>query len=316
MIDGPTIPFVAALRAWLISLFALAFLGGGLAACGRAEDEDRPARVIVSIPPLKGLIQPMFPEGTEFTVLVETGRSVHGYEPTPAHMAALARADVVVVVGLGLEGRLVDAVRHGGARATLIEMASVVGIEGHGHVHHEGHDHAADEPCGLVDAHLWLDPVLVREFIEALPARLPEKFRDSAGAAAPGLAARINEVHEAYRDRLAPFAGRAIITHHASMNRPAERYGIRVAGVLRPIETIESSAADIAAARRAIDEEGIGAVFVEPQFSKSSAERLAESAGVRTLVLDPLGDGDWFAMMRTNLERLVEGLGTPRNPVP
>jgi ABC-type Zn uptake system ZnuABC Zn-binding protein ZnuA len=303
-------------RVLIAALLALAFAACGPAGCGRAEPEDRPARVIVSIPPLMGLLQPMFPEGTEFTVLVESGRSVHGYEPTPAHMATLARADVVVVVGLGLEGRLVDAVRHGGANATLIEMSGVLGIEGHGHVHHEGHDHGADEPCGLVDAHLWLDPVLVREFIETLPAHLPEKFRDTAGAAAPGMAARINEVHEAYRDRLAPFAGRAIITHHASMSRPAERYGVRVAGVLRPIETIESSAADIAAARRAIDEEGIGAVFVEPQFSKSSAERLAESAGVRTLVLDPLGDGDWFAMMRTNLERLVEGLGTPRNPAP
>lgn len=307
---------ITPVRVLCMALLALGIAAVGPVGCGRAEPADRPARVIVSIPPLKGLLQPMFPEGTEFTVLVESGRSVHGYEPTPAHMAALARADVVVVIGLGLEGRLVDAVRHGGARATLIEMSGVLGIEGHGHVHHEGHNHGPDEACGLVDAHLWLDPVLVREFIEALPARLPEKFRASAGEEAPGLAARIDGVDLAYREALAPFEGRAIITHHASMSRPAERYGLRIAGVLRPIETIESSAADIAAARRAIDEEGIGAIFVEPQFSKSSAERLAESAGVRTLVLDPLGDGDWFAMMRTNLERLVEGLGTPRNPAP
>jgi zinc/manganese transport system substrate-binding protein len=265
-------------------------------------------RVVVSIPPLRGLVEPMFPEGTVFTTLVESGRSVHGFEPTPAHMASLARADVVVIVGLGLEGRVADAVRHGGTRAGLIEMASVLGIEGGGHASHEGHDHGEGEACGLVDPHLWLDPVLARDFVAALPGLVPARAAERAASAGPGMVAAIEEIDALYRERLAPFAGRAIVTHHASMGRPAAQYGLRVAAVLRPVETVETSAGDIAAARAAIEAEGVGAIFVEPQFSGSTAERLAESAGVRLVVLDPLGSGDWFAMMRSNLDALVEGL--------
>ena len=35
---------------------------------------------------------------------------------------------------------------------------------------------------------------------------------------------------------------------------------------------------------------------------------------VKVLVLDPLGDGDWFAMMEANLAALKEGLGVNSNP--
>jgi len=98
------------------------------------------------------------------------------------------------------------------------------------------------------------------------------------------------------------------VTHHAAFARVADRYGLEVSAVLRPIETIEPSPADIAGAKRAIDESGVGAIFIEPQFGGGEAERLAESAGVELVVLDPLGGGDWFTLMSKNLDALIEGL--------
>lgn len=296
----------------LVFLLAMVALPG----CGRPESEDGPVRVVVSISPLRGLVGPLLPEGSVVTTLVESGRSVHGFEPTPVHMAAIARADVVVIIGMGLEGRLADAVRHGGSRATLITMAGALDLDGDGHAHSGDHAHDHDE-CGTHgDAHLWLDPVLAQRFVDVLPGLLPERLREGAAGPAKELAERIGEIDAAFRERLAPFEGRAIVTHHASFNRPAERYGLRVAAVLRVIETLEPSAADIAAARRAIEENGLGAIFIEPQFSGSTAERLAASAGVKLVMLDPLGDGDWIAMMRTNLDRLVEGLSAGRGGGP
>lgn len=307
---------IAGWMAWLLVALGVCAACG----CGRqasTEREPGPVRVVVTIPPLRGLVEPLLPADAEITVLVEPGRSVHGYEPTAEDIVSISRADAVVMVGMGLEVGVADAVRHGrggsGPGAALISMAGVLGIDdshaGHDHAghDHEGHDHGENDP------HLWLDPVLVEQFVRGLPAEWPEAVRTAMVDQEPGveqLAARIAGVDSAYGERLAPFAGRAIVTHHASFARPADRYGLRVAAVLRPIETLEPSPGDLAAARSAIAEEGVGAVFVEPQFSGGEAERLAESAGVKLVVLDPLGDGDWFAMMATNLDRLVEGLGT------
>jgi zinc transport system substrate-binding protein len=278
---------------------------------GSGARAEGPARVVVTIPPLRGLVAPLLPADAEITVLVEPGLSVHGYEPTPEDIVAIARADAVVMIGMGLEAGVADAVRHGGSGATLISMAKTLGID----ESHAGHDHAhdhGDHACAVGDPHLWLDPVLAESFVRALPGRLPEWMRADAEAAASGVGDEIATIDDAYRERLAPFAGRAIVTHHASYARPAERYGLTVAAVLRPIETLEPSPGDLAAAREAIAAHGVGAVFVEPQFSGGEAERLAEAAGVELIVLDPLGDGDWFGMMRTNLDRLVEGLSLQR----
>lgn len=301
---------------WLLCV--LAVLGACAATgCGResgGEREPGPVRVVVTIPPLMGLVEPLLPADAEITVLVEPGRSVHGYEPTAEDIVALSRADAVVMVGMGLEVGVADAVRHGRSRsgpgAALISMAGVLGIDdSHAGHDHSGHNH--DHDHGDNDPHLWLDPVLVGRFVRGLPAKWPEAVRTAMVDQEPDveqLAARIAGVDSAFRERLAPFAGRAIVTHHASFARPADRYGLRVAAVLRPIETLEPSPGDLAAARAAIAAEGVGAVFVEPQFSGGEAERLADAAGVKLIVLDPLGDGDWFGMMDTNLGRLVEGL--------
>lgn len=301
----------------VVATFVWAWLTQG-AGCGARHGEqpdDHPLRVVVSIPPLKGLVEDVLPEGAEVDVLVPAGQTVHGFEPTPADLAKVARADVVFLVGLGLEGRLDQTIRRDASGATVITMADVLGIRGDGQADEvgraEGDDDEDGHGHGAVDPHLWLDPVLAERFVRAWPALVPDRIRAMLRPAGEP-AARIEAVDAEYRERLAPFEGRAIVTHHASMNRLAARYGLRVAAVLRTIEALEPSAADIAKAKRAIEDQGVGAIFIEPQFSGRAAERLAAEAHVKVVVVDPLGKGDWFAMMRSNLDGLVEGLSAGR----
>ena len=195
-------------------------------------------------------------------------------------------------------------------------MASVLGLEDadvSGGDEHAGHNHSHDHQHGdndcASDPHLWLDPVLAADFVRALPGLLPERLvSDETVAEADRLAETIDAVSGEYAERLAPFEGRAVVTHHASFNRPAERYGLEVAAVLRAVETLEPSPADIAKAVEAIESRGVGASFVEPQFGTTSATRVAKAAGVELVTLDPLGNADWVVLMRSNLDALVEGL--------
>ena len=297
-------------RGLLALVTLIGFVGVALtpAGCERAGESDQAASgaVIVSIPPLEGLVAPVLGPDHAVRVLVPSGRSVHGYRPTPKDIAALGTAQAVVLVGLNLETGVARAAR----RVPVITMADALGIASEDEEDHSGHDHDGhDHAHGSVDPHLWLDPVLAARFVRALPGVLPPDLVDDETAGrAERLAAEIDAVGEAYRQRLAPFEGRPIVTHHASFNRPAERYGLRVAAVLRAVETLEPSAADIAKSVEAIRAEGVGAIFVEPQFGRSSAERVAKAAGVELVTLDPLGKGDWVATMRRNLDALVRGL--------
>jgi len=307
------------MKAWALIAVILGVGVGVLAAWWNRPAPDAAAEgaweAVVSIAPLRGLIEPLLPEGSRVTVLIPPGVSEHGYELRPGDASALARADLVAIVGLGLEPRIERLLDRdtGASRLTLV-MADMLGIVGH-----EGHDHAEtphDPACGLcdhgLDPHLWLDPVLTRRFVEqaagAIASELESRGRRedarSVRDRARALVASIDGVDSAYRERLAPAAGAAIVTHHAAWGRLADRYGLEQAAVVRPIESAEPTPGEIADAVRTITSRNIRVLFVEPQFSDRGARRIAERTGITVGQLDPLGDGDWVAMMMGNLAEL------------
>ncbi len=301
----------------------LVLLGGvvlGLGACGEdvATRAEGPARVVVSIPPLAGLVREALPAGSEVRVLIPAGVSPHAFAPKASDLAALRRADLVILNGLGVEAGLAAMLRSTDhAFREEIVFAEVVDIEGDGH----DHDDAHDDDEGL-DPHLWLDPSLARLLIE----RVGSWEREDGGGSDSRrsvraqrvrlLLARIDEVDTANRERLAPFQGHRVITDHRAWDRLFERYAIEVAGVIRPIEHVEPSAGVLARVIETIHESDVRAVFVEPQFARGPAERIAEATGVPIGRLDPLGQGDWYAMMEANLDEIVRTLerGEPGGP--
>ncbi|MEL7474184.1 MAG: metal ABC transporter substrate-binding protein, partial [Planctomycetota bacterium] len=119
------------------------------------------------------------------------------------------------------------------------------------------------------------------------------------------------EIDALYESGLEPHRGVGFVTHHDAWRRLTGRFGVRVVGVIRPIETSEPTPGAIAAAVDAVRSAEASLIIVEPQFDPGAARRVAELTGAPVATLDPLGDGDWFAMMRANLEALTDALGNP-----
>ncbi|MDX2132221.1 MAG: metal ABC transporter substrate-binding protein [Planctomycetota bacterium] len=312
-------PLLALLVAFLSPLLAMAAQPAAPAAPAASATPAPPIRAVVTIPPLKGILEPLLPEGSTVTVLMPPGRSEHGYEFTPKDLAAVARADLVFYVGLALEPRVEQTLAKD-PRPTrqVVCFADAVGIKAD--AAHEHHDHDHDEHCdhGPVDQHLWLDPVLVAQVVPALAtsvraaaeraAPLSPAARNDLASREASLVARVRAVDDAWRIRLAPFQGRPIVTHHNAFPRPAARYGLRVAAVIRGFENAEPTPARLAEVVQAIRAERVRAIFAEPQFNQSTARRIAQAAGVSVATLDPLGDGDWFQLMGSNLDALAANL--------
>lgn len=308
------------LRAALLG--ALALLATALTACtDRADAEPdadaRPVRIVVSIPPLAGLIHELAPEA-QVTLLVPPGVSEHNFDITAAAIAATGAADLVVLNGAGLEPQVERLLKSQGERKgrSVIRFGDVVGVTNDGHDHQDGHDHDHDHDHGAIDPHLWLDPVLVERFTPALSQALmsamlradDQNGMKSLEARTAHLLTRVRAVDQEYREQLKPFTGRSIVTQHAAFGRLADRYGLQVAATLRAGDMVEPTPAVIAQVARLAREQGVKAVFTEPQSSGMDARRLSEATGLKLLVLDPLGTGNWEELMLTNLESLVEGL--------
>ncbi|TVQ58812.1 MAG: zinc ABC transporter substrate-binding protein [Phycisphaerales bacterium] len=312
-----------------LSALAAACCALALASCGGAREEaeqEAALRIVVTLPPLAGLAAAVAPEGSNIVTLLPPGVSEHGFELTPSAIAALGRADVVVLVGMGLETRVERALRErADDRRIVIRFDHALGLDSEGHAHHHEHtedcDHSLDD-----DPHLWLDPTLVERFApalargiaEALDRRvaLTDSVRTEIEARAEALAQIARDVDDAYAAALESFRGAPIVTHHDAYGRIAHRYGLEVAAVIRLGEGSEPTPGSISNVARLVRERGVGAIFVEPQFSRTGARRISEATGARLVPIDPLGDGDWEAMMRSNLASLVEGLRPERGASP
>ncbi|MEM1331377.1 MAG: metal ABC transporter substrate-binding protein [Planctomycetota bacterium] len=313
---GTGLPGFGLLKVIVVTLAVGFVLGLGLGALTRdGSDEPRivltggaTQSVVVSIPPLKSLVEALADEAVPVSVLVPSGTTVHGWSPTPEDARSVLTSGLMVTVGLGLEGGLSDLLAQ---RARVgrphFQFATAVGIvsgTGHDDHEHEGHDHAH----GPVDPHLWLDPALVERLIPELARALVDaRLADRAliDSRISTLRATISDVDIAYRSRLAPLSGKGAVVDHNAYTRLFSRYGLRQAGVVRPIETAEPTPEQIRRVVEAIESGDASALLVEPQFSGGAARRVAELTDVRVGRIDPLGSGDWTAMMLSNLDALV-----------
>ena len=289
--------------------------------CTRRAPVDGKPIVVASIWPLADLTRQIVGEAAEVECLVPAGRSPHGYEPTVNNAEAVAKAKLIVTVGLHFDDWAERAARASGRdEPPLLVFADAVGVEGEEaeQEHEDEHEHEHEHEHGAVNPHLWLDPVLARQFVGQLGQRLAELLpdaREEIERNAASLTAELAALDGDYREALSPHAGGKIVTFHNAFDRLAERYGLVVAATLKPMEGPgDATRQRLEEAIEVIETHGLTAVFTEPQFSERALGNITRQTGARVLVLDPLGGphvpdrASYQQLMRYNLATLLAGL--------
>ncbi|MFO7546247.1 MAG: metal ABC transporter substrate-binding protein [Trueperaceae bacterium] len=328
----------------LAASFAFAFIGTPVFAQD-GDPDDAPLRVVVSIHPYADLARQIVGDAAEVVTLLPAGASPHAYDPSPSQATALAHADVVVMNG-GIDAwlaRLVEATAPAAEHLVILETIAFTPVEEHedhdgepetdpadtedapGAEEAEGHDGEATVGIDLlfVNPHVWLDPTLAARavtamgetFARAAPARA-ETFRANAEA----LVAELIALDAELAAILAPAKGAPFVPFHDAWPYFAQRYGLEVVVTLEPFPGREPSPRYVAEAVALVRAAGALAVFGERQLNPRPAEVVAESAGVRLVILDPIGGAPgperYQDLMRENARKIVEALApsTPEGP--
>ena len=139
---------------------------------------------------------------------------------------------------------------------------------------------------------------------KALQAFLP----DQSPAIEERLAAlqeAIDDTDARVGDALAPFNGNTLLVFHPAYGYFTRRYGL----VQRAVEVDGKapSARRLATVVDEIRQQPVPALFVQPQFSRSAAERVANALDCELVELDPLA-GDYLANLETMADRIVRAL--------
>jgi ABC-type Zn uptake system ZnuABC Zn-binding protein ZnuA len=235
--------------------------------------------------------------------LVPVGVSPEDYQPTPADIARLHAAQLLVENGVGLETWLARTIEN----ARNPKLRVVVASEG--------------LPVKGGNPHLWMDPELARGYVRTIRDALAkldpadrELFVKNAHAYDLQLIGLEREI--AKRIATIPPASRTMIVFHNAWQYYDDRFGLRTLGVVELAPGQEPNPSYIADLVRLARANHVRAVFAEPEYSPKLIQTLAESAGVKTiedLYDDSIGTDprvhDYPSMLRYDTAVIIKALG-------
>ena len=120
----------------------------------------------------------------------------------------------------------------------------------------------------------------------------------------------LDELDRQLADVLAPARGKPFYVYHPAWGYFADAYGLKQISV----ETggKEPSAKHLAALIKEAKKDGVKLVFVQPQFSKKSAEALGQAIGGAVVPLDDLAR-DYLTNMKEMAERIRTAIAEEKN---
>jgi len=273
--------------------------GSGGTPSGPPGDADA-IEVVTSTTVLADLVRQVGGSHVNVASLVPPGGEVHTFDPTPADIARVADADLVVMNGLGLDDWIADLAKASGSEAQVLRLG--VGIAG-----------ATDNP------HLWMDvrngiryAVRIGDELSGIDAANATNYGDQARA----YTERLTELDGWAREQLAaiPAERRKVVSFHDALPSFAEAYGLDIVGTVVDAPGQDPSAGEIAGLIDEIRASGATALFGEAQFNPDLARTIAEEAGIEVvtdLYTDSLGDAPadtYEGMIRSDVEKVVEAL--------
>ena len=253
---------------------------------------------------------------------------LHDYQITTADMIKLSKADILVINGDGMENFIQKAI------STYPELDIINASEGikENHeeilgIHEENETIHVNEESGEKEdehshehgenSHYWVSISLYIEQIKNIKDGLiklnpenKEKYEENAQNYIEKLELLKAQMHE----KLDDVENKKIVTFHEAFEYFAEEFDLEIAAVIEREPGTYPSSRDLARIVDLIGEKDIKAIFVEPQYSRSAADTIAQETGIKVYTLDPIVTGklskdSYINIMQKNLEVLEEALG-------
>ncbi len=288
-----------------------------LAAC-QSPSQAAPSgkkNIVVTYSVLGTLVKDLAGDQANVIVPMPNGQDPHEWEPSAKDIEAIMKADLIVQNGLGLEGGLektLERAKQAGVKFFTASDHVDVRKVGQGEGIPNGDP---DQTVGADDPHVWMDPLAMKQVIEALAAQIKTDLGIDVSDRAKDLAARLEALNGEIADRVVhvPDAQRQLVTGHESLGYFARRYGFKLIGAIIPSITsqAEVSAADLAALKQVIEASGVKAIFTELGTPQNVAKAIGQETGAQVIELTTHAlpaDGSYFTFMRNLAGTITEAL--------
>lgn len=270
-----------------------------------SEPSSEPPAFVTTIYPFRLILEPVLAGRAEVDHLLPAGASPHTHDLRPSEVQSAGASTALLYGAETLDGWAADleAPAHV-ALLGLLPEASRLRMPGQ-----DG------EAGGSVDPHFWTDPMAVRSLLPALADTLCAL--DAAGCGgyqveADSFAWGLDALDTELRQLLAPLEGSKVMLGQPFFRYFLHRYGIDLVRVLEPVPGKEATPRRIQRLADLAREQGVAAIFVQPQLPARAARAVAEAAEIPVVELDPLGRAgehrSYADLLRSNARIIREAL--------
>jgi ABC-type Zn uptake system ZnuABC Zn-binding protein ZnuA len=234
----------------------------------------------------------------------------HDYEPSPADIDALAKADVIVKNGIDLEGWFDDTIKAAAPKGQIVDASEGITIRQGEEEDEEG------------DPHIWHNPQNVVVMVTSMAAAMEKAAPDAAADIQKNLATykdKLTKLDTDIKGQVAGLTNKKLVTNHDAFGYYIDHYGLEFVGSIIPSfdTSAELSATQIAEIVATIKSTGTRAVFSESSLPPKTAEAIGKEAGVKVVAgedalygdtLGPEGsDGDTYIKMLEHNTKVIVG---------
>ena len=282
----------------------------------------RPPLIVTSTAMLADAARAVGGPSPRIESLMGEGVDPHLFRPTRADTARLLAADLVVLNGHRLEGRMEEVVgRLSAAGRRVLAMGDALPRD---------RLRSAPDYPDSADPHLWMDPLLWAEAAQSLPAALaPLLPREPLAENLAAYQAKLRRLHDYAVAALAaiPASRRVLVTAHDAFGYFARRHGLTVDSIQGLSTEAEATLIRIEALVSLLVERRIPAVFAETSVPDRAVLALIEGAAARghtvrlggNLFSDSMGrpgsyEGTLEGMLDHNITTIARALGGDAPP--
>ncbi|MDI3503033.1 MAG: zinc transport system substrate-binding protein [Archaeoglobi archaeon] len=231
--------------------------------------EESEVEVVVSIPPLKEVVEELSGDDVRAVVLLPENADAHTYEPDFSKMMALSKAKLYIHFG---------ALEFEKEMERKLESENILIIN-------------ASNGIEVDDPHVWISlknaEKIVENVFDALCQLHPEK-REIYLRNKEMYIKNLRKIDEENRRFFSNRSSPAVLVYHPFLSYMAKEYGFEVISVEK--DGKEPSLKDILELREIIELKGIDRIIVPVQHHSEDVEMLCKELGVSPLFVNPLDE--------------------------
>ena len=276
-------------------------------------------RVVATIPDLKALAEEVGGKLVDVEALARGNQNAHELEVRPSLMLKLRRADILLENGLDLD-TWADVVVQGANNPNIVrgapgrvdvsrgiqvlEVPSTRVDRSMGDVHPLGNPHYSLDPGTA--------PVVTQNIVEAFARFAPDR-RAELERNRQAFLSRLDEAMAKWSRLLGPLKGAKVVVYHPQWIYLLTRFGLSQAATLEDRPGIPASPAQVTRVIRQMKDEQIKVLIVEPWNDLKLANRVADEAGAKAVVLASMvggvkGADTYIAAIDHNVNALAQAL--------